>query len=723
MKFGSIVVGLWALGVASALAQPQPSEQARWRGEAAAVTVVRDDWGIAHVHGRSDANAVFGMIYAQAEDDFNRIEVNYLNAMGRLAEAEGEKAVYSDLRMKLFVDPSDLQARYARSPKPLQALMSAWADGLNYFLFKHPEVQPKVLKRFEPWMALSFTEGSIGGDVERISLKELERFYGERQIAFLTTEVPERFREPSGSNGIAIAPSISATHHALLWINPHTSFYFRSELQMTSDEGLNAYGAATWGQFFLYQGFNDKLGWMHTTSGADTVDEFAETIARKPGGKIFYRYGGQLRPVTVSTLVVPYKTAGGLSQRSFTVYRTHHGPIVREHDGKWIATSLMYRPIEALSQSFLLTKARNHAAFMRAMALKANSSNNTIYADADGNIAYLHPQFIPRRDDRFDYTRPVDGSDPATDWHGLHALNEAPHLFNPRNGWIFNTNDWPYSAAGPYSPQRSAYPLYMDQAGENPRGVHATLLLTGKTGVTLDSLNALAFDSYLPAFAQIMPPLIQAFDGLPSDSGPRSRLRDQIALLRGWNYRWGADSVPTALAVYWGEALWGKVEGEARKAKVNIYDYMTTRASNDQRLEALEEASDRIKRDFGTWRTPWGEINRFQRNNDDIVQRFDDAAPSIPVPFTSAQWGSLASFGAKRYGTKRMYGTSGNSFVAAVEFGPRIHARAVTAGGESGDPSSPHFRDEVERYATGRLREVYFYPDQLKGHTERTYHP
>ena len=140
--------------------------------------------------------------------------------------------------------------------------MNAFADGLNFYLSTHPAVKPRVIQRFEPWMALSFTEGSIGGDIERVNLNQLQAFYGkepERQ-ALIAPEEPE----PTGSNGIAIAPSHTASRHALLLINPHTSFFFRSELQMSSDQGLNAYGAATWGQFFIYQGFNEHAGWMHT---------------------------------------------------------------------------------------------------------------------------------------------------------------------------------------------------------------------------------------------------------------------------------------------------------------------------------------------------------------------------------------------------------------------------------------------------------------------------
>src|ERR1700716_2407529 len=142
------------------------------------VTITRDDWGIAHVKGKTDADAVFGMIYAQSEDDFNRVETNYLNSLGRLAEAEGEAAVWRDLRMKIFISPEAMKSQYAASPAWLQTLMNAWADGLNFYLAKHPEVKPRVIKHFEPWMALTFSEGSIGGDIETINLNQLQAFYG-----------------------------------------------------------------------------------------------------------------------------------------------------------------------------------------------------------------------------------------------------------------------------------------------------------------------------------------------------------------------------------------------------------------------------------------------------------------------------------------------------------------------------------------------------------------
>ena len=695
------------------------AEIARWETQAKRVNIVRDDWGIAHIHGVSDADAVFGMLYTQAEDDFPRVETNYLNALGRLAEAEGEKQVIQDLRMKLFIDPGVLVEEYTASPAWLKALMDAFADGLNYYLYKHPGVKPRVIQHFEPWMALSFTEGSIGGDIERVDLAQLERFYAHRQMS----QAPASDPEPRGSNGIAIAPANTAAHHSLLLINPHTTFFFRSELQVTSEEGLNAYGAVTWGQFFIYQGFNAHAGWMHTSSGVDAIDEYVETIQNRDE-KYSYRYGTEDRPVQSASVVIPYKTASGLARKSFTVYRTHHGPVIRAVDGKWVTIRLMQKHTEALMQSYLRTKANNYSEYLKTMELKADSSNNTIFADANGDIAYFHGNFIPKREPRFDWTKPVDGSDPATEWNGLLAVEDTPHVLNPPSGWLYNANDWPWTAAGPGSLNPRDYPAYVEMGGESARGRHALRVLTGKSDFTLESLVAAAYDTYLPWFEKPLPALIRAWDELPSSSALRQKTGKAIALLREWDLRWGVSSVPTSLAVFWGEDIRHKQQNAAKQAGMAEDLYIASRVPPEALLASFASALDRLRADFGTWKTEWGSINRFQRLTGDLQQPFNDRKPSTPVGFTSSTWGSLASFGAKPYpGTKRWYGTSGNSFVAAVEFSDPIRAVAVTAGGESGHPESPHFNDEATRYSVGNLREVYFRPEQLAGHIERRYHP
>jgi acyl-homoserine-lactone acylase len=702
------------------LTAASPAELQQWKKQAQRVTITRDDWGIAHVKGKSDADAVFGMIYAQAEDDFPRIEANYLTALGRTAEAEGDKAIWQDLRARLYVSEPELRAHYAASPAWLKRLMDAWAAGLNHYLATHPNVRPRVLTRFEPWMALSFTEGSIGGDIERIDLGELQKFYeGKRTLAAVEPD-----KEPRGSNGIAIAPPITANGNALLLINPHTSFFFRSELQMTSDEGLNAYGAATWGQFFIYQGFNERTGWMHTSSGVDNVDEFAERIEKRGNG-FCYRYGKECRPVAERPITISYRTPDGkLTSRSFMTWRTHHGPIVREANGRWIAFAMMDKPVTALQQSFLRTKTRDLRDFLRVANLQSNSSNNTIFASGRGEVAYLHPQFVPVRTGLFDYTNPVDGSDPATDWGRLHTIGELPNVLNPQVGWVHNENNWPYRAAGPNSPDPKSFPAYMDLFGENYRGIHALQLLTGSKGWTLDRLQAAAFDTYQPGFAELIPSLITAYDALPKKDRRRAQLRDPIGALRGWNYRWHADSVAQSLAMFWVDGLMKAIAAPADEP-INVTTTRLARDTSDvQKLKAFADAVARLRKDFGWWQVPWGEINRFQRNDGAITQTFDDAKPSVPVPFTSATWGSLASYpGSRRPGTVRFYATSGNTFVSVVEFGPRLRAWAVREGGNSGDPASPHFFDQAERFANGDLRPVYFDPRDLKGHIERTYKP
>ncbi len=688
---------------ALALATPALAYQAEIR---------RDDWGIAHIKGHTDADAVYGMSYAQAEDDFNRIEMNYLTNLGRRAEADGEGAIWADLRQRLWIDPADLQAQYAKSPPWLRALMRGWAAGFNQYLADHPEVHPKVITKFEPWMALSFSEGSIGGDIEAVPLSQLEAFYSGRRIAMTANERGLEFKEPLGSNGFAIGPAHSASGHPLLLINPHTSFFFRAEQQVESGEGLHAYGAATWGQFFIYQGFNEAAGWMHTSSTVDNIDEFTETTFARPGGGFAYRYGKQVLPVSQKRVTLAYrKPDGSMGSRTFTTYATRHGPITREDGGKWIATALMNRPVAALQQSFLRTKVHSIAEFRKVALLNANSSNNTLFADNRGEFAFFAPQFMPIRSARFDYTKPVDGSNPATDWKGFHSMASLPQVVNPAIGWVFNVNDGPWWAAGKDSPKQAAYPRYLDSEGKQPRTPHAIKVLSARPTFTLDQLVEAAYDPWLPSFAEMIPGLVAA-----QARNPDPARAEAVVLLGKWDNRWSLTSTETSLAVFWGEALWERGKASAEAQNIGIGAWLSQASDTDQ-LAALDSAMARLKADFGSWQVPWGEINRYQRNDAAIQQTFDDARPSVAVPFASAQWGSLASFGAKRYqGTKRYYGTYGNSFVAAVEFGPKVRARAVTAGGESGDPASPHFGDQVGRYAAGNLRSVYFWPEDQQGH-------
>lgn len=702
---------------------PTNTELARWEAHAANVTITRDTWGIPHIQGKTDADAVFGMLYTQCEDDFNRVEMNYINAMGRLAEYEGESAIYEDLRMKMFVDTNEIKKLYTESPDWLKKLMNAFADGINYYLHTHPEVTPKVITKFQPWMALTFSEGSIGTDIERQSVSRVKAFYSgqvDEKMAALE-KWNDQFAEPAGSNGISIHPKLTTNGNALFLINPHTSFFFRSELQITSEEGLNAYGAVTWGQFFIYQGFNAKTGWMHTSTYSDAIDHYAVAVRKKEDG-YYYQHGDTEKKVLEKRITVPYKTADGMKSKIFTTYETHHGPVLgKESDGNWRAVALMRRWVDAYRQSYLRMKTTGWDSFYEMMSIRTNSSNNTVYADADGNIGYFHGNYLPKRDDSVVWSGLVDGNDPKTDYMGLHEMSELMILKNPETGWLQNCNSTPFTAAGKSSPKRADYPKYLAPDRENYRGIHAVEVLEGKKDWTLQKLMDAAYDSRMPFFDDFIPKLSQAYRNVRLRDGDVSQA---LKMMQKWDKRWGKESVETTIGHWWGIAMMRAAFRQDDRNGMNVYEYMKTRMPSSLVRQTFAEALDTLNAHFGTWKTPFGEVNRLQRINGDIVQPFDDSKPSLPVKFASGRWGSLAAFGARTYpGTKKIYGYRGNSFVAVVEFGDRITAKAIVNGGQVSDPSSKHFHDQAEIYADGKFRDVWFYPEDIEKNMEERYQP
>lgn len=722
MRIAMLLAGVLALGGAIE-AKPTASEGERLAARAASITIIRDRLGIAHVRGGTDADAVFGMAFAQAEDDFNRVETNYLVSLGRLAEAEGERALWSDLRQRLWIDHDELKRDYRRSPVWLRKLMDAWADGLNHYLATHPAVRPRVLTRFEPWMALSFTEGSIGGDIEQVDLEALKALYGQGVSKAVAARA---YQEPQGSNGMAIGPTKSASGNPLLLINPHTSFFFRDVVHVASGEGLNAYGAVTWGQIFIYQGFNEHAGWMHTSSGLDNRDEFSVALANLPGGRPGYRFGGDIRPVGLKPITINVRQSDGtLTARTITAMHTLHGPVIRSEQGRLVSFAIMHQPVKALEQSFRRTKARNLKEFRAVSALRANSSNNTLFADSSGNIAYLHPQFVPLRDHRVDYRGVVDGSNPRTAWRALQTVDSLPNVINPASGFVFNSNDAPWPAAGRGTLDPAKFPAYMDQWGWNPRTTHALTLLEGTGKFSAETLRDAAYDNANPGFDLLLPSLIADYDRLARSDRQRRQLAAPIALLRGWDRRWAKDSEALTLAVHWAEAMWEEALGKDRPTNDEEVAFARMAAfSPGQRLAALERAMAKVERLYGTWRVKWGAINRLQRNDGAITQKFDDSKPSIAVGFPEARWGSLASFVTVSPGTAKRYGVRGNSFVAVVEFtpsGPR--AMAVTTGGVNGNPASPHFFDQAQAYADGRLIPVAFDARAIAAQAIEVYSP
>ncbi|MCX6317491.1 MAG: penicillin acylase family protein [Bacteroidetes bacterium] len=719
-----------------------PAEISRWEKQAKQVTIIRDQYGIPHIYGKTDADAVFGLLYAQCEDDFPRVEMNYIEKLGRMSEVKGENELYNDLLIRLVINQEEAKADYARSPLWLKKLCIAFADAVNYYIAKHPEKKPALLQRFEPWYPMLWTDGSIGAiSTADVSVNELKQFYSapaqaaiplEKDPSVLTasTFVPDE--DLTGSNGFAFSPSITESRNAILYINPHVTFYFRPEVHVVSEEGLNVYGAVTWGQFFVYQGFNAHCGWMHTSSAVDAADTYIEKINCN-GNSCTYQYEGQQRKLTERDIRISYRTAAGtLDTKTIHAYFTHHGPVMAQRKtGEWISMKADNRILNGLIQCWQRNKARSFADFKKTLDLRGNISNNTVYADAEGNIAYWHGNRVPVRNTRFDWNRPVDGSLKATEWKGYHSIGETLQSVNPVNGWLQNCNSTPYTVAGSNSPKKEKYPAYMAPDGENFRGINAVRVLSEEQNYTIDKVIRAGYDTRLAAFEVLVPGLIKAYDQSvkPGDS-LFAWLSGPIAHLKKWDYRCGENSVATALAIHWGEKLLPKIAASGDQDEFEFVDQVTRtqrfvqKATPEDLLQPLLTSINELQQKFGTWEISWGHINRFQRISSDIEHRFDDLAPSIPVGFASSAWGMLPSYTSRSFpGTKKRYGVNGNSFICAVEFGKRIRAKSLLAGGESGDMNSPHFFDQGEMYSKGQFKEVLFYKDEVLKHAVKTYHP
>jgi acyl-homoserine-lactone acylase len=730
MQEKKITVLLLSVLLSNAIFAQSFSQQeiSRWQTQSKNVTIIRDNWGIPHIYGNTDADAVFGLLYAQCEDDFKRVEMNYIEKLGRMSEVKGESELQNDLYIRLIIDSADAKKDYANSPLWLKKLMNAYADAINFYLYKHPSIKPALLKKFEPWYPLLWTDGSIGaistGDVTEADVKN---FYLDGNApAIAKTDLLEE--NLSGSNGFAIAPSKTESGNAILYINPHVTFYFRPEVQVVSNEGLNVYGAVTWGQFFVYQGFNESCGWMHTSSNVDVADLYAEKIIKK-NNHLFYEYNKALKPVRQKLISLSYKKDDKVQTKIITAYYTHHGPIMAGREGKWISVKGYNRALKSLIQSYQRTKTKGLEDYKKNMALNANTSNNTVFADNKGNIAYWHGDFVPRRDKKLNWSKPVDGTTTATEWTGLHTLDEIVHVYNPSTGWIQNCNSTPFTVSGSSSPKKKNYPAYMAPDGENFRGINAARVLGSGSAFTIDKTIAAGYDRRLTAFEILIPALVNSFEkNISTNDSLYAVLTEPIQTLKSWDYNTSETSVATTLAIEWAEKLSATLRriyiDEGWDDQVSLVKQFAATSTKEELLPPLLTVVKDLKNRFGKWDIPWGEINRYQRISGDIVQQYKDDQPSLPVGFGSSAWGMLPSYSSRYYpGTNKRYGVGGNSFICAVEFGKKIKAKSLLAGGESGDPASPHFTDQLEMYTKGKFKDVLFYKEDLLKHVEKQYHP
>ena len=665
------------------------------------VTIYRDTYGVPHVFGRTDASTAFGFAYAQAEDNFWRIEENFISALGRASELYGERSLQEDRLNHALEIPRLAREEYARLDPHMRSLCDAFAAGFNYYLARHPAVRPRLLTKIEPWYTLAFIRYNYyqNGFARDPAL---------RRLGLQTAAVENDLKDQTGSNGWAIGPAKSANGHALLFINPHLPFFGSGQVyegHVHSDEGWNFTGYTRFGFPLPYVGHNENGGWVSTDNAADLTDVYFETFD-DPSRPLAYRYGNGHRLATEHVEEIRVKTANGLETRRFTMRKTHHGPIVATHDGKLLALRMAKFESDGwLREWYDMTRANSLAALKRAIAPLNMLFGNVMYADRQGNTWYLYNGAVPKRDPRFDWAKPVDGSDPATEWQGYHTMAELPQLTNPKTGWMQNCNTTPFLLTSDGNPEPKQFPKYMVQEGDNPRGAISREILSSKPTFTFDELRQVAFDTRVMNAGKRLPGLLAVLkQHLDAHSADDSRLREVYDELVRWNHRSANDSVATTIFSLWHERV-------SRDEKLN-------------QITALTDVIDALQRDFGTWKVAWGELNRLQRLDESQGEDFQDSNASLPVSGVNGNDGAVFTFyAAPVNGQKRRYGVAGGTYISVVDFGPRVRALSVHTFGASGDPKSRHYLDQAALYARGEFKPAWFTLEEIRANLEASYHP
>lgn len=692
------------------------------------VVIYRDGYGVPHIHGETDAATVFGFAYAQAEDDFWQVEDNFIRALGRAAEVYGEPLYSADLLNRALRVNELSQEEYRRLSPQLRRICDAAAAGYNHFLQSHPEVEPRLIPRFEPWHILAF-----------IRWMRFQSDYGKHANAHgISAEDDLRggsqpvFERKTGSNGWAVGPSRSASGHALLFNNPHLGFFGSEqfyEAHLHSDEGLRISGATFFGFPVMNTGFTPWIGFVATDALPDQVDFYVETFDH-PARPLAYRYGTGYREATEWEATVMVKTDSGVETRRQIFRRTHHGPIVGTWEGKPLAVK-MARLEEGgvLRQMYEKARARNLEQFKAALQYPAYNMN-WVYADRDGNIFYTYTGAIPRRDDSIDWTRPVDGSDPGTEWKGWHTLADMPQVTNPSSGFLFSANHPPFEVSSTDNPDPADFPAYMRNQvfvpSQEVRAQASMEILSGDSSFTFEEWQRAAFDRKVRAASVEVPKLVSEWDELQKSEPDRAgRLRPAMDLLRSWDGVTRMDSEAATLFALWYPyahpeqypAFWMNLQ----RAWLAGWGGGTSEAGQS-RLDILERVMDRLEDEWGTWRVPHGEMVRIQRVRD--PGGFSDEVESVGVPGGDPNTGQIffvaAVPGPDR---KRRYGVAGHSYAGVQEYGGKVKALSVTVFGQSADPDSPHYMDQAELYSRGEFKAAWLDLEDVRKNAVRVYRP
>ncbi|WMN11999.1 penicillin acylase family protein [Marivirga salinae] len=672
------------------------------------VTIYRDIYGIPHVKGETDESTIFGFAYARAEDQFHKIELKFIQSIGRLAEIEGEAGKSNDVRIKAFEIERLSKEEYKSLDPKIKKLCDAYAMGINYYLENNPEVSPRLLTHFEPWFILAEYKNNAFAGLGQVRVND------DMIVEYLMDDI-----KSIGSNAFALGKGKTKSNNAILVTNPHLNYNEAYEVQLTSEEGLNFYGVVGYGAGIIpVMGHNENLGWAWTVNRPDVADTY-EIQFDHPEDSSLYSFGEEYLEVESYQDSMKIKTDSGFTYQKITFRKTIHGPILSESEsGKPLSIKLAgLEKGGMLNQLYQMALSENLESFKDALRLNSLSVHNITYADDQGNIFYLYNGIIPKRDTSLNWQRPVDGSLKKSQWQGYHSLEELPQLLNPDCGYIQNCNNDPFETTTNENPNPDDYPDYMKYYEINTnRGRRARVMLDSMQNATIASLESAKFDTYIQNADENLQALMKEVIEVNREDPERiAKIEEPLKLLQSWDKYSSSESVETSLFY-----IWTFKRFHQRRIGTKFYN-----------LVAFEEAIEKLENEKGSWKVKWGDIYRHQRTLDPEQYSFDSLETSYPISggisITGIMFASSGDFEGHLpdVGLKglNIRAHSGDSYVSIVEFGEQVKAKSIIPYGVSDHPESDHYDDQAELYAQGKLKPVFFTQDEILENLKAEYRP
>jgi penicillin amidase len=687
------------------------------------VTIYRDSFGVPHIDADDSVAAAFGLAYAQCEDYFWQVEESLVWGAGRSAELYGKGKLEDDLITHAFEIPSRSQKEFSGQPEVNRRIAEAFAAGINYYLAHHPEVTPRLLTKVEPWHVLAFGR----------------RTYLE--ICFMGAHVNGRYRperhgeayEQIGSNAWAVGPSKTKNGSTMLFINPHQPYYGFGqwyEAHIRTRDGIDFYGATFYCIPTLTIGHNRHCGWSFTFNEPDCADIWHVKFdnADNPDA---YRYGDKVLTAAKWTADIKIK---GAPARRYTFRKTHQGPVLRMagpdgNTGEVVQVAKLYDN-DFLGQVLEMQRAENVHDIRQSMTRLGIPVFNCVSADDSGNIFYAYNGIIPRRNPDFNWQQPVDGNDPATEWHGFHEFCELPAVLNPPSDYVQSCNSSPFTTTDDGNPSKDDFLPYMvmDQDVDKRRSKMSRKLLREADDLTLSEFEKLGFDTTLYWAMNELPRLREEFDRL-KETNPELVVQAQpyIEHFDGWDCTVAPNCTRSPLCVAWYEELYG-LGYPAETLKDEFKEHP------EKKFEALITAADKVALHHATWKPKWSDVYRMQRHHDvaDLMKLpLSDRKPSIPCIGAPGPLGTIFTvyYSPSIYipfvrETRKRYAVVGSSYMGVVEFHPEHFAsRSLIQFGSSSDPDSPHYFDQAELMSQRTMKPTLFDWSAIQTNANRSYHP